>query len=970
MDTWRTRWGLGCVVLVVALMPTICPADYYVRLRCDGRRVINNDGQEIALRGIYTRGAWMTEGGGEQDIIRLKSWGCDFLRVTIPFDSDYWNTVNGGVFDISKRGILREQDLLAMDDIAAWCENHQMYFMLCQQPTYQGFDFNLLAHAPTDPDLYAQQMAAVATTLAQRYGSYDYLMGYEPFGEPHGIDTYAERVAYRQICTAYVDAIRAVDPERIVSIAACSSYAHPGSFVDDMRVDRDNLIYTFSYYTCRPFVSYQSWYGDMRYPGWTPDFYQGRVIWLDSDWLWSYGLDDAVSASSRWNVPVYCHEFGAWGNGQWDGSSPDDSSQRYMRDMVQHFENNTVGWIIWRWQQNAIDVPDWWKGLWQRQENNRVVIEPHGGTFVDSVQVSIHTFVPGADVYYTTDGTVPDETSSLYTGPFTITTAQTIKARAIKSGLESTPVDAAVFTEGGHVSVSVSNPASGLRYWVYQGSWNGVPDFGSLAATSYGTCSGPSSSVGGAGDNKAVLWKGYLNITEPAVYYFNARVDSAAGMEMHIAGSRVILDGYEAGSSYSVGQIALEAGLHPFEMGYSRPSGAGSWFEIQIQRPGDSVFVSLPSNMLFYDDALPGAASNPEPLDDATDVPINRDLRWSGSGDAFSYDVYFGKTNPPPLAANPTGEFFDAGIMDPHTVYYWRVDERNEHGVTTGDLWQFTTGSERYLIAWWPFDEGQGATAEDVSGTGNHAQLYNIEAGDWPAGRHGSALSLDGVDDYGWVVHDPSLDLGTGDFSMSLWIRKQALDGTNRYLYNQRVDGYNWFYLLWKSYNVIEAKAKIGGPERIAVRSASTLAAATWYHVVLVVDRDSYSHTRIYINGVNDTASVGVLSAVDCSLGAGASIGRWSGGNSENWDGLIDDFRFFSWALSEAEVDALHAYGFGPADLDRNEKVNAADFARLAAVWSNEDCGEPGWCYHADVNQDGVVDVSDLGLFAQYWLNP
>jgi len=62
------------------------------------------------------------------------------MRITVPFDSDYWNTVNGGVFDINKRGILREEDLLGMDQIATWCENNQMYFMFCQQPTYQGFD--------------------------------------------------------------------------------------------------------------------------------------------------------------------------------------------------------------------------------------------------------------------------------------------------------------------------------------------------------------------------------------------------------------------------------------------------------------------------------------------------------------------------------------------------------------------------------------------------------------------------------------------------------------------------------------------------------------------------------------------------------------------------------------------------------------------------------------------------------------
>jgi Cellulase (glycosyl hydrolase family 5)/Concanavalin A-like lectin/glucanases superfamily/Chitobiase/beta-hexosaminidase C-terminal domain len=943
--------------------------DYSVRVHCSGRNLLDGDDNQLQLRGIYSRAAWMLDGGGEQDIVKLKNWGCNFMRITVPFDSDYWNTVNGGVFDINKRGILREQDLSQMDYIVNWCEENEMYFMFCQQPTYQGFDFDLLGYSPTDPSLYAQQMADIATTFAQRYKDYDYLLGYEPFGEPHGINTTAEYAAYKQICTAYVDAIRAIDPGRIVSIAACDGYAYPDSLINAIRIERDNIIYTFSYYPCRAFVSYRPWYGDLRYPGWIPDFYRDRVIWLDNEWLWTFGMNDAVDFSEDWTVPVYCHEFGAW-NQQWNGSSPDSSSDRYIRDMVQLFEDNSINWIIWRWQENANDVPSWWKDLWGGQENNRVTIEPHGGDFIGSENISMHTFVENTDIYYTTDGSNPDESSTLYTGAFSITSGNTIKAKIIEPPLLDAPVDTAVFTEGGQDAVTLTNAVSGLRYWYYEGEWNTTPDFDTLQADSTGTCTTFSPYQNGFSGGKALLWKGYINISQGSVYYFNSRVDAAGGMKMSIGDQQVILNGSDTGVSttYSVGRIVLEAGMHPIELGYTWPTGASSLFDIEIQRPGDTQFVNIPSSMLYYDNTIPGQAANPAPSDDDTDVPINRDLRWTAGEDTVSHDLYFGKTDPPPFIKNQSGAMYDPGVMDTNSIYYWRVDEKNSQGTTAGDVWSFRTGSDKYLVGWWKFDESFGDIAMDSSGIDNNGELKNMDSSAWVAGRNGNSLDFDGYDDYVWVPYNSSLDLGTGDFSLSIWVKKDSIGTDNKYLYNQRLDGLNWLYLQWRSTNIIESIIKISGTERLSVRSSSPLSAGTWYHVVLVVDRDSLAGTKIYVNNVNNTSGIPNINTVDYSLGAGVSIGRWSGGGGENWDGIMDDFRLYSWALSEDEVRSLYEYGFIQGDIDKSDEVNNIDLASLKVVWTNNECSDPDWCQGGDIDKNGYVNTVDLIILAEHWL--
>ena len=92
--------------------------------------------------------------------------------------------------------------------------------------------------------------------------------------------------------------------------------------------------------------------------------------------------------------------------------------------------------------------------------------------------------------------------------------------------------------------------------------------------------------------------------------------------------------------------------------------------------------------------SLPGQASEPSPADSAIDVDVNADLSWTGDPDATSHDVYFG-TNPTPsageLLGNQPGATFDPGTMAYNTTYYWRIDEVNDNGTTTGVVWNFTT---------------------------------------------------------------------------------------------------------------------------------------------------------------------------------------------------------------------------------------------------------------------------------------
>ncbi len=77
------------------------------------------------------------------------------------------------------------------------------------------------------------------------------------------------------------------------------------------------------------------------------------------------------------------------------------------------------------------------------------VISPAGGAYTGSVGVTITCGTSGAQIYYTTDGSTPTRSSIRYTGAFTVTPTITVKAIAIKEGLEASAVVTASYTKPG-----------------------------------------------------------------------------------------------------------------------------------------------------------------------------------------------------------------------------------------------------------------------------------------------------------------------------------------------------------------------------------------------------------------------------------------------------------------------------------------------------------------------------------------
>jgi len=217
------------------------------------------------------------------------------------------------------------------------------------------------------------------------------------------------------------------------------------------------------------------------------------------------------------------------------------------------------------------------------------------------------------------------------------------------------------------------------------------------------------------------------------------------------------------------------------------------------------------------------------------------------------------------------------------------------------------------LRAYYQFNEGSGTTAVDSSSNGNTGTLEGSPLPLWVDSINPYFGNAIGFDTQNYV--NTSLNMPSGDWTFSEWVSVSLCPsgvcnffGSGGEAPNLFQLGYDSGVLDWAGYIVY---SKYGFGESTCandyVAFDYNISDAGWTHLTVVYD-ESESELRLYINGtLNDTDS-----QAGCDLGNVTYVSYPSPDGVYGTNGMVDDARFYSRALTDSDVSELFAIDHVP----------------------------------------------------------
>lgn len=221
-------------------------------------------------------------------------------------------------------------------------------------------------------------------------------------------------------------------------------------------------------------------------------------------------------------------------------------------------------------------------------------------------------------------------------------------------------------------------------------------------------------------------------------------------------------------------------------------------------------------------------------------------------------------------------------------------------GIQVSDL-------QKGLVGHWTFD----GDAKDRTPYGNHGTVTGATLTTDRKGQTNKAYDFPGVSQYIKTPTSSKYTFGTGDFSISAWVKLDAVNtgtaqGVVRMFYNTGVSGDQISAGFFEQSGNIQVHSRnsTGTIKAVTVKSGASTGA--WYHVVL-------TRTSSTVDGYLDGVAAGTPATgadFNYSSTGVAYIGAIS--NDDNTaasnflNGQIDDVRIYNRALSPTEITALY----------------------------------------------------------------
>ncbi|UCD50118.1 MAG: discoidin domain-containing protein, partial [Phycisphaerales bacterium] len=201
------------------------------------------------------------------------------------------------------------------------------------------------------------------------------------------------------------------------------------------------------------------------------------------------------------------------------------------------------------------------------------------------------------------------------------------------------------------------------------------------------------------------------------------------------------------------------------------------------------------------------------------------------------------------------------------------------------------------MIAYFPFDEGQGTTAVDATGNGNDGTLSGGVA--WVPGIRGSAVHLDTAGER-IVVNEIDPTAAHNAMTLAAWIN---WEGNGHSITHQGIFGkrqgwdprtyVKWFWEAQPDGDL----AMRNGDAAVTASGALIPYENEWIHVAMTWDNDAVTQ---YINA--EEINTGTQTFRDTADDTVVSIGCVSATNTETFVGSIDEAQIYDTALTPGEL--------------------------------------------------------------------
>ena len=319
-------------------------------LRADGKRIVNEKGENVLLRGMGL-GGWMLQEGymlrvsgqGQQhkirariqdlvgdtktqefydawlanhtrkiDIDSMKAWG--FNSVRLPMHYNLY-TLPAEQERVAGQHTWLDKGFRITDSLLSWCKANDMYLILDLHaaPGGQGNDVNISDRDTTQPSLWQseankQKTIALWKKLAQRYANEPWMGAYDIINEPNwGFEDPAndknglkekKNEPLKKLMMDITKAIREADKKHIIIIEG------------------------------------NGW--GNNYNGILPPWDENMVLSFHKYWNYNNqaSIQHILDTREKYNVPVWIGETG-------------ENSNVWFTEAIQLMETNNIGWAWW-----------------------------------------------------------------------------------------------------------------------------------------------------------------------------------------------------------------------------------------------------------------------------------------------------------------------------------------------------------------------------------------------------------------------------------------------------------------------------------------------------------------------------------------------------------------------------------------------------------------------------------------------